>query len=186
MRTSFCTLGILLVTSNLSLATPFRFDAGNSRLEFIGSYEDAPVEGLFKAFSGTVEIQSLAKPTISFNVEVDVASLDSEYADRDEVLRSSEWFNTKQFAKARFISGVCPLLATTCTGQLEIKGKKQQVALKISYQAKTSTVTGSASLNRRDFGVGSGEWDEAGVIGTNVEIRFRLALVPQKALAPKK
>jgi polyisoprenoid-binding protein YceI len=174
-------LGALTLATALSSATPFRFDASNSSLEFIGSYEDAPVEGSFKKFSGTVDIQSLAKATISFNVEIDVASLDSQYPDRDEVLRSSDWFDSKQFAKARFVSGACPLTATTCAGQLEIKGKKKQVLLKINYLAKTSTVTGSAVLNRRDFGIGSGEWDEAGVIGSKVDIRFRLKLA-----APKK
>jgi polyisoprenoid-binding protein YceI len=150
------------------------FDQSNSKLEFIGSYDDEPIEGRFEKFSGTVNLTDPSKP--AFDVQVQVGSLNSDYADRDMVLKNSDWFDADKFPTARFVSaGNCSLSAPAllCPGTLTLRSISKPINLRVII-GKTGTIEGSAELDRKAFGVGSGEWDESAVIGKSVQIRFKL------------
>jgi polyisoprenoid-binding protein YceI len=150
------------------------FDQSNSKLEFIGSYDDEPIEGRFEKFSGSVNLTDPAKP--AFDVQVQVGSLNSDYADRDMVLKNSDWFDAEKFPTAHFLSaGNCTLAAPAllCPGSLTLRGTSKPISLRVTI-GKTGTIQGSAELDRKAFGVGSGEWDESAVIGKSVQIRFKL------------
>ena len=77
-----------LVVCGTADAATFRFDASNSELGFTGDYGGEAVPGVFRTFSGTAEFD-LAKPLATrFRTEIDVASLDTDYAERDDTLRT--------------------------------------------------------------------------------------------------
>ncbi len=159
-----------------SAAAEFRFDAGSASLGFEGSYDGEPVPGQFRRFSGTASFDPAAPNAARFDVTIEVASLDTEYADRDEVLKNPEWFAVEQHPVARWVStGDCVAAAAgwRCPGELTLRGVTRAVPIDIA--ADGAAVVGRATLNRRDFGVGSGEWDDPEIIAEIVTVSFRLA-----------
>jgi polyisoprenoid-binding protein YceI len=176
---------ILALMSTTTLATEFHFDQQNSQLNFQGSYDGEPIDGKFARFSGTLAID-LSKPSgARFNVQIQVASLDSEYGERDDMLKSAEWFDAAKFPNATFVSsGDCVLASAAagliaklnCPGILQIRDRSKAVTLAVEVDSQKQSLIGKSSLNRRDFGIGQGEWDESGVIGETVSVSFQLAL----------
>lgn len=162
-------------------AAEFRFDAGNSELAFEGDYGGEGVPGVFRRFSGSAVFDPADPAATRFTVEVEVASLDTDYADRDEVLRDADWFDAAAHPQARWVSsGPCSVdgAALACPGELSLKGVTRPAPLAIRIAAP-ATLEGSATLARREFGIGGGPWDEDGTIGETVAVRFRLALMPR-------
>lgn len=160
-----------------AFAADFVFDHNASQLTFTGSYDGEPIAGKFEKFSGTLKVDFTQAKNATFDVTIAVASLNTDYQDRDDTLKSDAWFDAAKFPTARFVSsGVCTAAAAalSCPGTFTLHGVSKPIALAIQIDAKTQSLIGSAAINRRDFGVGSGEWDESGVIGDAVKVEFRL------------
>ncbi len=158
-------------------AADFVFDQTASQLTFAGSYDGETIAGKFEKFSGTLKLDFAQAKDASFDVSIAVASLNTDYQERDDTLRGEGWFEADKFPTARFVSaGACTLAAAklSCPGTFTLRGVSKTLALVVQIDAKTQTLLGSANVNRRDFGVGSGDWDEAGVIGDAVKVEFRL------------
>lgn len=177
---------IRLVTLTLLLAggahaATFRFDAGNSELAFTGDYGGEAVPGVFKRFSGEA-VFDIAQPLATrFRTEIEVASLDTDYADRDDTLRGPEFFDTEVHPKATWESSAdCEAsgAALACPGTLTLKGASHPVPLIITPSTDGRSIDGNAKLARSAFAIGSGEWADPETIADAVEIRFRLQLQP--------
>ncbi len=174
----FLSLMLICAVTPLSAAS-LKFDGSSSALGFTGDYGGEPVPGKFKTFSGTVDLD-LAKPMATrFSTEIDVASLDTDYSDRDETLRGEEFFDTAKFPKASYVSsGDCTAAGgkLSCPGALTLRGVTKPVALEITPSADGRVIEGKAILDRSQFGVGSGDWADPGTIANVVTITFRLRL----------
>lgn len=169
-------LPFAFLTTHVS-ASDFAFNQNMSQLTFTGSYDGEPIQGKFEKFSGTLKLDFGRAKNAVFDVTISVASLNTDYQDRDDTLKSDAWFNAAKFPTARFVSsGACTAAAAalSCPGTFTLHGVSKPIALAIKIDAKTQTLMGSAAINRRDFGVGSGEWDESGIIGNTVKVEFRL------------
>jgi polyisoprenoid-binding protein YceI len=173
-------LALMLLASTANAAT-FRFDASNSELGFTGDYGGEAVPGMFKRFSGTA-VFDLAQPLATrFDTEIDVASLDTDYADRDETLRGPEFFDVEAHPSARWVStGDCIQISArlSCPGTLTLKGVTHPVMIDIAPSADGRSIEGKASLARNQFAIGSGEWADPETIADAVDIRFSLLLQP--------
>jgi polyisoprenoid-binding protein YceI len=101
----FRTLALIgLFACGAANAATFRFDAGNSELGFTGDYGGEAVPGVFRKFSGTAEFD-LARPLATrFRTEIEVSSLDTDYAERDDTLRTPEFFDTAAHPQAVWVS----------------------------------------------------------------------------------
>jgi polyisoprenoid-binding protein YceI len=98
------------------------------------------------------------------------------------VMRNSDWFDTDAHPKASYVSSAdCALAngALTCPGQLTVRGKTLAVPLTLEIAAD-GAILGKASMDRRSFGIGKGEWEEMGVIGHQVEVKFSINAQPKK------
>jgi polyisoprenoid-binding protein YceI len=174
----------LLLCSLTTAAAEFHFDQTSSQLSFKGSYDGEPIDGKFEKFTGTVQLDFTKINDARFDVTIDVNSLNSDYTDRDDMLRSDAWFDVKKYPSARFISSkACTAVNSkidgirlSCPGNMTIHGKSKSLALNLVIDPKTQNVIGDTAIKRRDFGIGTGEWDEAGVIGEAVSVQFRLNL----------
>ena len=173
---TFLLAPLVLFTTQV-FAADFVFDQTASQLTFTGSYDGEPIEGKFEKFSGTLKVDFTQPKDAAFDVTIAVASLNTDYQDRDDTLRGEAWFDSAKFPSARFVSsGACSMAATalSCPGTFTLHGVSKALALVLQIDAKTQTLMGSAAINRRDYGVGSGEWDESGVIGDSVKVEFHL------------
>lgn len=169
----------LLLTATAEAAT-FRFDAGNSELAFTGDYGGEPVPGVFKRFSGTAVFDPTQPLATRFDTEIDVASLDTDYADRDDTLRGPEFFDSEAHPTARWQStGDCTSAGArlSCPGTLTLKGVVHPVLIDIAPSADGRSIEGKASLSRNQFAIGSGEWADPDTIADAVAVRFTLQWV---------
>lgn len=164
-------------------AAEFRFDATSSELAFTGSYDGEPVPGVFRTFSGTATLDPAAPLATRFRTEIDVASLDTDYADRDEVLKAAEFFDAALHPKAVWASsGDCRLAgaALECPGTLTLKGRTHEVPVTITIGSDGRSVEGRSTLRRTAFAVGEGEWADPETVGDEIAVRFRLTLSAQR------
>ncbi len=174
-------LALTLLLATTADAATFQFDASNSELAFTGDYGGEAVPGVFRKFSGKADFD-LAQPLATrFDTEIDVASLDTDYAERDDTLRGAEFFDVEAHPKARWQStGDCTAAGPrlSCPGTLTLKGATHPVTLEIAPAADGKSIDGKAALSRDQFAIGSGEWADPETIANAVEIRFKLQLSP--------
>jgi polyisoprenoid-binding protein YceI len=62
------------------------------------------LEGRFNRFSGDFDYDEANPANNRVRVEIDIASIDSNHAERDKHLRSERFFDVKKFPKATFVS----------------------------------------------------------------------------------
>lgn len=171
--------GLLMALALQANAAEFKFDANNSQLGFTGYYDGEAVPGVFKQFSGTASFD-LGQPLATrFTTDIDVARLDTDYADRDDTLRSADFFDSAQFPTARWVSsGECSASSgsLTCPGSLTLKGQTHPVTLAITPADDGKSLQGKASFTRSAFGIGTGDWADPKTIADNVEVTFKLQL----------
>jgi polyisoprenoid-binding protein YceI len=175
------TLVLSLLLASTANAASFHFDAGNSELGFTGDYGGEAVPGVFKQFSGTAEFDLTHPLATRFATEIEVASLDTDYPDRDDTLRGPEFFDIQSHPKASWAStGDCAAAGAslTCPGTLTLKGVSHAVPLQVTPSSDGRSIEGTAALSRDQFSIGSGEWADPETIANAVEIRFRLQLQP--------
>ncbi len=62
------------------------------------------LSGRFNTFSGSFEYDEKNPEKASVQVDIDVASIDSNHAERDKHLRDKDFLDVKKFPKAKFVS----------------------------------------------------------------------------------
>jgi polyisoprenoid-binding protein YceI len=167
-----------------------------STVGFIATQEGAEFNGAFTRFNVSLVLDAYTTAgdndnLIRFqlrtiNATVNLGSVDTQYAERDEYLAQKEWFHTKLWPDARFVAEPESIRHNgtngyTVDGQLTLKGISKQVQLVLQLDIEDNNergrMQGEALLNRLDFGVGEGEWSDPGLVGDTVKVFFDLQLL---------
>ena len=99
----------LLISAGLLLASPVfaqNVDLGKSQLVFTMKQMGVPVSGSFKKFAAKVSFDPAKADKGSADITIDVNSISLPTADANAEARKKDWFNTAQFAQARFGTGM--------------------------------------------------------------------------------
>lgn len=160
-----------------------RYSAIHFRIQHIIGY----ATGVFKTMSGTIELNDEKSAVTKLQGTIDMNSLDTNLADRDEDLRSERFFNAREFPTMTFQSK--KITKDKIVGDLNLHGVTKEITLDYQFlgtaldqfgQAKTAlTLTGT--INRKDFGVvyntktDDGKW----LLGDNVELRIEFEGIQQ-------
>lgn len=148
------------------------------------------VEGKFNTFSGTLDLQDKFEKSKT-EVSVDVASIDTGVKDRDEHLKSPDFFDAAKYPKMTFKSTKVEGKPESfkVTGDLTIHGVTKKVTLegkflgtvKDAYGQQKVAFNASGKINRKDFGLNWGKMVEAGpVVGDEVTLSFKIQAAPVK------
>jgi polyisoprenoid-binding protein YceI len=173
----------------------FKFDPAHTVIGFtVRHMVFAKVRGRFGAFEGTLDLDPEKPENSSVEVEIDAASIDTGSADRDQHLRSADFFDAEQFPKLMFRSTRIESLGGeryAVHGKLAIHGIERDVTLSAEYGGRVKDPWGnervlatvSGSLNRNDFGL---RWNQAletgGVlVGERVELELEVQAVKASA-----
>ncbi len=124
----------------------------------------ATARGQFKTYSGTVTLDPKDFTKSVFEGEIDVASIDTGNADRDNHLRANDFFDVPNHPKITFKSSKIETKGDgefVVHGDLTIRGVTKPVALDVEYHGTSKnpygkTVAGLAAhgtISRKDFGV---------------------------------
>ncbi|WP_201518043.1 YceI family protein [Gulosibacter hominis] len=129
------------------------------------------VRGHFQTFAGTVEIAEQIEDSTA-SATIDVASINTNQAQRDEHLRTSDFFNVEEFPEMTFKSTGVAVDGgdLTINGDLTLRGVTKPVTLEAEFGGATvdgygNTKVGfeaTTKINRQDFGVTWNAATEAG------------------------
>lgn len=172
---------LLLLATGVQAATPWRTDAG-SELRFRATQAGAEFEGRFARFSASIVFDEGDLAGSRFDVEIATASVETKDADRDSVLKDSDFFDAGKYPQARFVATKFRRVASgfVADGQLTLRGVTRPVPVSFTFTraSGSATLAGTALLRRLDFGVGQGEWRSTDSVGNEVKVLFTLRLSP--------
>lgn len=160
-------------------------DAAHSEIHFkIRHLVISTITGSFNVFSGTlVTPQHDSFKDAYFTITIDVYSVDTNNRDRDEHLKSPDFFNADAFPEIKFLSTSFTHLEGDeykLNGNLTVRGITKEITLDVLFggQAKDGfgitragfEITGD--INRNDFGIHSNDVTDAGgfVLGENIKL----------------
>lgn len=168
----------------------YKIDVAHSKMGFeVSHLVVATVEGKFLDYDGTFNISpSLEKSKVEVNIKA--ASIDTDNKDRDDHLRSPDFFDAKKHEKLTFkskkISGTPEALKVA--GDLTIRGVTKPVVLEGKYTGAVKDAYGnervafraSTKINRKDFGLAWSKAVEAGpVVGDEVTLDLRIEAIKE-------
>ena len=148
------------------------------------------VTGYFRTFEGHAEATSddFSGAAVAFSLAVD--SIDTNQSDRDQHLKSGDFFDAANFPKITFSGKLVNQGGDyQLVGDLTLKGITKEVALEVTYGGTVADPYGQTKagfeiegkLNRKDFGLTWSAITEAGsvVVSDQVRLKFSVQLVKQ-------
>ena len=148
------------------------------------------IRGRFARWGGTVRLDACELPGSTVRVWVDLASIDTGDPERDEQVRSTEFFDVTRFPRAMFTSalGQPPVGGVSVVaGCLELHGVTADLSLDVSQDRPGPSDPAAAErsfavkgrFDRRRFGLRwNQDLDMGGiVVGDEVEVTARVRLV---------
>ena len=158
-------------------------DPQQSKLEFVGVQAGAEFKGVFHKFTAAVDFAPDALASSKIDVQIDMSSVDSLDKDRDTTIRGKDIFDVAHFPTAHYVTKTITKTAAgfSAVGSLTLHGVTKDVPIDFQFtqDAGGAKLTGSAKLNRLDFGVGQGDWKSTEWVGNAVKINFALVLKPK-------
>lgn len=182
MRTLW--LPILLLAGNVAAAADYTTLPG-STLGFIGSFQGEAFEGRFGKFSPQIRFDPAHLEQSRFDVRIDLSTANTSNDERDDMLRTAEFFDSRKQPEARYVATRFRALGGNrfvADGVLTLHAISKPVPLSFTWTAGAKPVLdGQASLKRLDFAVGSGDWTDTELLPNDVKVKTRLLLAPVAA-----
>lgn len=183
---SFRQISVLAVLAAGLMAIPAaraiefnRFQPPKSAVSFVYKQMGVPVEGGFSRFRGELSFNPARPEAARAVIEIELASVDTGFAEGNEEVQGRLWFDTRNHPLARFVStSVRPLGGNRfeVAGKMSIKGRTLEVKTPavFSQTGSSGVFEGAFVLKRADFGIGEGMWADFGTVANEVQIRFRM------------
>lgn len=165
-------------------APAWTVDKAASKIRFKSSFAGTAFEGGFSRWDAKINFDPKNLAGSKAVVTIDLASVATGDADRDQTLPTADWFNTAKFPRATFTTTGFRALGGNryqANGTLTLKGTSRPVTLPftLAIQDDTARVTGQATLNRSQFKVGQGQF--AGADTVPFEVTVPIVLVAKRA-----
>jgi len=167
----------VLLLASLGSTAALNLDPGKSRVSATFRQMNVPVEGLFTQVSGQIVFDASKPEASTAGIQITTAGFDLGAEDYNAEVRKKEWFDSKTFPQATFVStGFKPLGGDRyqASGQLTIKGKVQNITVPVAVkrEAAATLFSGVLPVSRKAFGIGDAGWNE--VVDDTVQVNFRL------------
>ncbi|GAC1331044.1 MAG: YceI family protein [Candidatus Dormibacteria bacterium] len=154
------------------------------------------VRGQFKDFDGTIEIEGKDHETLKVDVVIKTASVTTNTEQRDEHLRSADFFDVEKYPEMHFVSTGAEKKgadAYVLRGDLTIKDVTVPIQLDATiegsfndpYGNERTGVTLRGAINREDFGLTWNQVLEAGavMVGKTINLEIEVAVLRPLAVA---
>lgn len=172
LLTLLCT-PLALAQSYEQLLTPA------SELTFAYTQMGVGMQGRFARFDAKLSFNPEKPQAAHTAFEVDLASIDTGFAEANEEVLGKDWFNAAAHPKARFISQTVRRLGPgryEVQGQLTIKGQTRTAVAPFTFtaQGQRAIFEGAFTIHRLDYNIGEGPWADISAVANEVRIQFRL------------
>jgi polyisoprenoid-binding protein YceI len=190
----------LVATATMAAVAPaaaephtWKVDSAHTEINFAINHFFTPVTGSFEEFEVDLDYDAENPANSSVEARIKVASVNTGNERRDGHLRSADWFEADKHPYMTFRSTSVQADADgglLAHGLLTIKGQSHKVALPIKLLGRqpipepmremlggtreVASFEASAAVERKEFGVGVGNWAQTMVVGGEVEIQILL------------
>jgi polyisoprenoid-binding protein YceI len=154
-------------------------------LSFTASQGGAPFPGEFKSYTAELCLDDKDPSKDSLRVDVDLNSVDSGLDEMDAALKNDDFFDTAKYPKGTFISDSMRQVSPghyAVTGKLTLKGVTKVITVPFTWtpskDGKQAKLDAKATLERRDYHIGTGQWDDPQYVGLGVDVTFAINFVP--------
>jgi polyisoprenoid-binding protein YceI len=185
---------VALVASQAQAADTYNIDAAHTTVGFsIQHMVISKVKGRFNEFSGTIQVDPKATPTVTeATIAIKVASIDTANTKRDDHLRAPDFFDAAKFPDMTFETTKIEKTGDDLVahGKLTMRGVTKEIQLPFKLNGPITDswgntrvgIEGRTKLNRKDYGLTWSKTLETGglVVGDEVEIEIQLEAVKAK------
>ena len=174
------------MTDTMTRTTTWTIDPAHSVIEFaVKHMMFTTAKGRFQDFSGAITLDQENISTSQVDVTINVASINTETEDRDNHLRSADFFDVENYPEATFRSTSVESAGgddLRITGDLTIKGETKPVVLDATFLGRGTNPWGqevigyeaTTRFNRKDFGLTWNQALESGGVLVSDEVKLSL------------
>lgn len=182
-------------SATAGLTGDYTLDPAHTRLGFVARHAMVTrVRGQFTDFDGTIHIDAEDPAKSTAAVTVRTASVGTGQEQRDQHLRSADFFEPERFPEMTFHSTGAEEIDTAhyrLTGDLTIKGVTKPVTLDLEFTGSATDPFGNlrtgfegrAVVNRKDWGLTWNAVLEAGGVLVSDKITIEIDVSAIKAVA---
>lgn len=152
-----------------------------SEIGFTSRQMGVPVDGRFTQWDATITFDPKAPAAGSVRFSIATGSASFGATETETEVKKSAWFDVAAFPQARFESSAIRAVGPgrfDVAGQLDIKGRKRDIVVPVTLAGNVAS--GSFTIQRLAFGIGSGEWTDTSMVADEVQVRFKLQLAGLK------
>ncbi len=174
-----------------ALTGTYAIDTAHTRIGFVARHAMVTkVRGSFGDFAGTVVLDADEPGRSRADLTIEVASVDTGNAQRDEHLRTNDFFDAATYPQIRFISTGVERVddeSYRLIGDLTIKGITKPVVVDFEFTGivvdpwgnERAGFEGRTAVNRKDWGVNFNAALEAGgvLVSEKIALEFDVAVV---------
>ncbi|MEI7905852.1 MAG: YceI family protein [Bacteroidota bacterium] len=181
---------MLQSSQNVDIKKNWVIDAAHTNINFAVSHMViSEVTGTFKEFEGTVISSNDDFSDAQIVVSINAKSINTENNDRDNHLRSKDFFDAENHPLLTFKSSNVRIEGNgilAFTGDLTMRGITKSVVLNTKFKGRAvnpwgqlvAAFKGTASINRKDWGLSWNAALEAGgfLVGEEIELTLNVEL----------
>ena len=177
---------VLLVGSLLSAGpAPHLIDPPHSQINFVAEARFISCHGFFDKWQAEVQLDPQKVESSSVKITIDAASINTRVQQRDNHLRSKDFFAVDQFPQITFVSKKINKAGPNkygIVGDLTLRGVTREVevpAEMVFYDKNRGRFRGSFQLNRKEYGI---NFDSAmNSIQDMVQVQFDINVLDKEA-----
>ena len=156
-------------------------DTAKSKITFSSKLMGSNLNGSFTKFGGKVSFNPDAPEKAKASLNIEIASFAAGGDELMDEAKGQDWFNTKLFPTAVFVSDSVRSVGSgklEIHGILTIRGKAQALTMPVSYtpQDKQMIFDASFQLLRLNYGLGTGPWSDTSAVANEVPVKVHLVL----------
>jgi polyisoprenoid-binding protein YceI len=148
-----------------------------SEIAFTSRQMGVPVDGKFTRWDAQIRFDPKAPAAGQVRFSIATGSVAFGSTETEAEVVKPAWFDVSAFPQARFESTAIRAAGPgrfDVAGRLSIKGQARDIVVPVTLAGNVAT--GSFTIQRLAFGIGSGEWADTSMVANDVKVQFKLQL----------
>lgn len=177
----------------------WQIDPAHSHIQFsVRHMMISTVRGEFENFGGTIDFNPENPEQSQVSVRIDTASINTRQTDRDNHLRSADFFDAEEYPAILFESKRIEQTSSDkgrVVGDLTIRGVTREIVLDVEYAGTARSPWGTTSagfsattsLDRKEWGLTWNQALETGgvLVSDKIKVGVEIEIVQQEEEAPE-
>lgn len=186
LRLLFTLVAMVMLCGVAPVGQKWEVDKTKSKIGFTASYNGEPIEGSFAQFYPNIIFYPEYLNASMIAVRIPIASIQTNYEERDATVQMEPWFNSPSYPEAVFTSQKITKTGEQsyrADGILTIKGVAKPFGFDFRFtewmvnestKSIKAVMQADFTVNRSDFKVGEGQWADDKMIGNAIKVHLNI------------